>query len=247
VQDRYGRKAVAGVVSLRGGASFGAGAGSGAPQTDAGRESELPRSGLGTESARSVDPRSALLLPEDVELPLAEPVRVRSVGEPQRSDRPGPEATVTRPSAGGPRIGPYRFFGETIERVNALFTEGAAGAADTPARVTPIVPLVWILDEIGPLELKRGEGFLPALEELERARAASQAVRALIVVRPSLVEQVYRRLTERALSRGGGQVYGDRSGSALPADASWSAVRRYTLTAAGRDLAPAELLRLLQL
>jgi nucleoside-triphosphatase THEP1 len=64
---------------------------------------------------------------------------------------------------------------------------GPHGGTARPARS------VRILDEVGPLELRMGNGFLDALEALRR----TPAVPALIVVRPSLVDEVRRLFPDR--------------------------------------------------
>gem|GEM_PF-2690613 len=72
----------------------------------------------------------------------------------------------------GPRIGPYRFSASAL----AFAMEVLTGCIGNP---TPTV-----LDEIGPLELFRGEGLMPVLPELFRS-----ALPLLAVVRPSLIDQ----------------------------------------------------------
>jgi hypothetical protein len=164
-----------------------------------------------------------------------------------------------------------------------LFAGGGTpegGGADREGQSTVAggpTPLLWILDEIGPLELRRGEGFLPALEMLERALAGAgggagahrsagaergsegggaeigteaggaAALRALIVVRPSLVEELAARLRSPATSYAG-------AGPGRPEPGrGWGRARKrggaptlqvYTLTAASSGEAPVELLRL---
>lgn len=73
----------------------------------------------------------------------------------------------------GPRWGPYRFSYRTLAWGNAVLL-----------RAVEEMNLV-ILDEVGPLELVMGEGFLPALQAV-----LGRPAPGLVVVRPSLLRQV---------------------------------------------------------
>lgn len=74
----------------------------------------------------------------------------------------------------GPRWGRFSFSRETLDWGNAVMRRAVAGPAD-----------LVLLDEIGPLEMAAGEGLLPALQAL-----LGGCVRALVVVRPELLEQL---------------------------------------------------------
>ncbi|MGC8958191.1 MAG: nucleoside-triphosphatase [Chloroflexia bacterium] len=74
----------------------------------------------------------------------------------------------------GPRWGPYRFSRPALEWGNAVVLRAVAEGVD-----------LVLLDEVGPLELVRGEGFLPALRAVLEGPAAG-----LLVVRPALGERV---------------------------------------------------------
>lgn len=74
----------------------------------------------------------------------------------------------------GPSWGPYRFSGRTLAWGNAAVLRAMAGGVN-----------LVILDEVGPLELVLGEGFLPALQAV-----LGGPVSGLVVVRPALVRQV---------------------------------------------------------
>ncbi len=82
---------------------------------------------------------------------------------------------------GGPQIGPYSFAAEPLAWGCRLLEEAWRGAFD-----------LVIVDEIGPLELNRGEGFISALHALERGVAP----RTLVVVRDTCLETLRRRLCE---------------------------------------------------
>ncbi len=117
----------------------------------------------GVVTERSGSMRTALLLPANDRMPLAADTRGSAGGA----------AGFT-----GPVVGPFRFSRTTIEAVNDLFTAGSPGLA-APRRL-------WILDEVGPLELRNREGFLPAFHAL----TGTTRTAALIVVRPVLLAEV---------------------------------------------------------
>jgi len=74
----------------------------------------------------------------------------------------------------GPRWGRFSFSQETLDWGNEVMRQAVAGPAD-----------LVLLDEVGPLELAAGSGFLPALKILLGSKKAG-----LVVVRPALLEQV---------------------------------------------------------
>ena len=79
----------------------------------------------------------------------------------------------------GPRIGAYVFDKKGLERAIGVLRGAISTEAD-----------LLIVDEIGPLELAQDEGFAPVLEELPLRGPAH----VLLVVRPSLVRHLRRRL-----------------------------------------------------
>lgn len=83
---------------------------------------------------------------------------------------------------GGPRIGPYSFAAEALAWGCRLLEEAWQGGFD-----------LVIVDEIGPLELDRGEGFISALHALE----GGVVPRTLAVVRDTCLEALQRRVRER--------------------------------------------------
>ncbi len=82
----------------------------------------------------------------------------------------------------GPRWGRFTFAAETLAWGNEVVRRALAGPAD-----------LVLLDEVGPLELAAGEGFLPALKMLLGREKAG-----LVVVRPALLEQVGAMAAGRA-------------------------------------------------
>lgn len=83
----------------------------------------------------------------------------------------------------GPRWGRYAFSQETLDWGNSVVAQAVAGRAD-----------LVILDEVGPLELVAGEGFLPALRAIVAADEAG-----LVVVRPALVDEVNSMVGTRSV------------------------------------------------
>ena len=73
-----------------------------------------------------------------------------------------------------------------IARVNAHFDELARGVSDGNA------PSLLVIDELGRLELLRGEGLDSALQLLD-AGATSTYPHALVIVRTDLLEQAFAR------------------------------------------------------
>jgi nucleoside-triphosphatase THEP1 len=89
----------------------------------------------------------------------------------------------------GPRVGPYRISRAAVDQVNRSFSAPSESSVSyhRDARL-------WILDEVGPLELTGGKGFLPALRALRGiiSTAGTGAV-AVVVVRPSLITELEAR------------------------------------------------------
>lgn len=86
----------------------------------------------------------------------------------ERTDRPIPFA--------GPTTKCWAFDAETIAWANSFLGEA------TPAKVL-------VIDELGPLEFGRGEGFLAAFDLLD----SGEFDHALVVVRPGLTEAALKR------------------------------------------------------
>jgi len=86
------------------------------------------------------------------------------------------ELLLTRP---GPHTGRYTFDPEILAWANRVLAGAAAARPD-----------LLMVDEIGPLELERGEGLAPVLLDL----ADGSVPRALLVVRERLLENLKARL-----------------------------------------------------
>jgi len=97
--------------------------------------------------------------------------RLLAVGSGPMPARMGEESPA---GPSGPRWGPYRFSRPALDWGNATVLRAVAGGVD-----------LVILDEVGPLELVLGEGFLPALRAVLEGPPSG-----LIVVRPALLERV---------------------------------------------------------
>ena len=80
--------------------------------------------------------------------------------------------------SGGPQIGPYVFDSFGLARANGVLERACQGSE------------LLMLDEVGPLELKRGEGFAPILSILPLQGQGH----VFIVVRPSLLAELRSRL-----------------------------------------------------
>ena len=80
----------------------------------------------------------------------------------------------------------WDFDANALARVNTHLTELAATAGD-------MRPGLLVIDEIGPLELRRGEGLTAALELLDAGPTPAWP-HALVVVRSALAEEVAARL-----------------------------------------------------
>ena len=80
----------------------------------------------------------------------------------------------------------WDFDANALARVNAHLTELAATSGD-------MRPGLLVIDETGPLELRRGEGLTAALELLDAGPTPAWP-HALVVVRSALAEEVAARL-----------------------------------------------------
>ena len=80
----------------------------------------------------------------------------------------------------------WDFDAEALARVNAHLTELAAAAG-------VMRPGLLVIDEIGPLELRRGAGLAEALELLDAGPAPAWP-HALVIARTALAEEVATRL-----------------------------------------------------
>lgn len=88
---------------------------------------------------------------------------------------------------GGPHVGPYSFDPAGLARALRVLRKAVSAKCD-----------LFMVDEIGPLELERGEGFAPILDLLP----AAGPTHTLIVVRPAFLDQLLLHLgdTEPAVS-----------------------------------------------
>ncbi|MBC8447328.1 MAG: DUF2478 domain-containing protein [Chloroflexi bacterium] len=91
----------------------------------------------------------------------------------------------TEQSLDGPRIGPYTFDAAGLARAVAVLQQACAAPSD-----------LLIVDEIGPLELEKGEGFAPVLDSLPLTGPGH----VLIVVRPALLPALRSRLNRADFS-----------------------------------------------
>lgn len=80
---------------------------------------------------------------------------------------------------GGPQVGPYSFDPAALARALRVLRKAIVAGCD-----------LFIVDEIGPLELEQGEGFAPILDLLP----AKWPTHTLIVARPELLDRLRRRL-----------------------------------------------------
>ena len=96
---------------------------------------------------------------------------------------------LATPSTNGCKAGQgWSFDGEALAHVNAHFMKLREGAADAH-------PGLLVIDEIGPLELRRGAGLTAALALLDAGPAPAWP-HALVVVRSSLANELKDRLAE---------------------------------------------------
>lgn len=82
----------------------------------------------------------------------------------------------------------WDFDANALARVNAHLTELAATSGD-------MRPGLLVIDEIGPLELRRGEGLTAALELLDAGPTPAWP-HALVVVRATLAEEARTRFAQ---------------------------------------------------
>lgn len=80
---------------------------------------------------------------------------------------------------GGPRVGPYGFDPAALAKALEVLRRAATTGYD-----------LFMVDEIGPLELEQGEGFAPILDLLP----IGGPTHTLVVVRPELLDQLLLRL-----------------------------------------------------
>ena len=83
----------------------------------------------------------------------------------------------------------WDFDAAALFRVNVHLIGLAAAASEKDAR-----PGLLVIDEIGPLELRRGDGLTAALELLDAGPAPAWP-HALVVVRAALAEEVAERMS----------------------------------------------------
>jgi nucleoside-triphosphatase THEP1 len=79
----------------------------------------------------------------------------------------------------GPRVGPHSFDPVALDRALRVLRRAISAGCD-----------LFMVDEIGPLELEQGEGFAPTLDLLP----VEGPTHTLIVVRPALVGQLLLHL-----------------------------------------------------
>jgi nucleoside-triphosphatase THEP1 len=88
---------------------------------------------------------------------------------------------------GGPRVGPYSLDPAALARALKVLRKAAI-----PETGTTVPCDLFMLDEIGPLELEQGEGFAPILDLLPLEGPPY----TLIVVRPALLDQLRLHLRD---------------------------------------------------
>jgi len=85
----------------------------------------------------------------------------------------------------GPRVGPYIFDPAGLTRALEVLKRAATSGCD-----------LFMVDEIGPLELEQGKGFAPILDLLP----VNGPRNTLIVVRPALLDQLLLHLRETSFA-----------------------------------------------
>ena len=86
-----------------------------------------------------------------------------------------------RQKMGGPRVGPYSFDPAALARALRVLERAISAGCD-----------LFMIDEIGPLELEQGKGFAPILDLLP----VGGPTHTLIVVRPALLDPLLLRLRD---------------------------------------------------
>lgn len=119
----------------------------------------------------------ARLLPDGEEVALAH--RARPDAPPPGTAHPSFAAAVDDSGRAVVCLGPWDFSVRGIDLVNRHLRRLA------DAQPSDVRPYAMLIDEIGPLELVHGGGFLPGLRAV-----ATAAVSSVIVVRPSLVDSL---------------------------------------------------------
>jgi nucleoside-triphosphatase THEP1 len=87
----------------------------------------------------------------------------------------------TDQKTGGPRVGPYNFDPAALARALKVLERAISAGCD-----------LFMMDEIGPLELEQGKGFAPILDLLP----VEGPTHTLIVVRPALLDPLLLRLRD---------------------------------------------------
>ena len=87
----------------------------------------------------------------------------------------------TDQKTGGPRVGPYNFAPAALARALKVLERAISAGCD-----------LFMMDEIGPLELEQGKGFAPILDLLP----VEGPTHTLIVVRPALLDPLLLRLRD---------------------------------------------------
>jgi nucleoside-triphosphatase THEP1 len=87
------------------------------------------------------------------------------------------------------RIGPWRFSRESFRAVNAHIHGEVAAMRSGLGSIS-------LIDEVGPLELRRNSGFITAVDAVVDSEAS-----LLLVVRPSLVGELSDWISERSSAR----------------------------------------------
>ena len=86
-----------------------------------------------------------------------------------------------RRDLGGPRVGPYSFDPAALAKALEVLRGAVTAGCD-----------LFMVDEIGPLELEQGKGFAPILDLLP----IEGPTHTLIVVRPELLDQLLLHLRD---------------------------------------------------
>ena len=106
--------------------------------------------------------------------------------DPSTGSGRGPSTTFRQGSGhrqdlDGPRVGPYSFDPAALARALRVLERAISAGCD-----------LFMIDEIGPLELEQGKGFAPILDLLP----VGGPTHTLIVVRPALLDPLLLRLRD---------------------------------------------------